>query len=144
MRNSKAFSMVELIFVIILIGILASIGGGLLPDNHLLKYTNTITMKIKNTQKNAIGNDINGFNVPWSKRDDFTCIRLDEESLLESFSDLVKVNTTIPRICFDEYGRPYNNLGKLLFVEANITVKYNDLTKIISVLPMSGYVTLRD
>ena len=129
----KAFSMVELIFVIVLLGILASIGGNLLPDNRLLQYTNEVTMKIKETQKNAIGNDANGFGTPWSVDDNSTCITLDNS---------LHVEGTI-RVCFDEYGRPYES-EQLLDNSIDINVTYNGKTKKISVLPLSGYVTLND
>ena len=127
----KAFSMVELIFVIVLLGVLASVGGNLLPDNRLLQYTNEVTMKIKETQKNAIGNDVNGFEKPWSQESNTTCITLDD-------SLHVEVST---RICFDAYGRPYQS-EQLLLQNKDINVTYNGQVNTISVLPMSGYVTL--
>jgi prepilin-type N-terminal cleavage/methylation domain-containing protein len=131
----KAFSIVELIFVIVLLGILASIGGNLLPDNRLLQYTNEVTMKIKETQKNAIGNDVNGFETPWSVENNSTCITLDNSLHVE----------VSEKICFDEYGRPYDfATAQLLLNKVDITVKYNDKNNTISVLPMSGYVTLDD
>ena len=126
--------MVELIFVIVLMGILASIGGNLLPDNKLLQYTNEVTMKIKDTQKNAIGNDVTGFGTPWENNT--TCITLDDSLHVEFEITL----------CFDEYGRPYDSTNKhLVFHDINITIKDNSNKKnIISVFPMSGYVTLND
>ncbi len=133
----KAFSMVELIFVIVLLGILVSIGGNLLPDNRLLQYTNETSMKIKETQKNAIGNDINGFGTPWSKESNSTCI---ESSDFEHA--VIDGNETL---CFDEFGRPYrpSPQEQLLLHEVNVTVTYNNTDKNISVQPMSGYVIIR-
>jgi prepilin-type N-terminal cleavage/methylation domain-containing protein len=133
MRN--AFSMVELIFVIVLMGILASIGSNILPDNRLLQYTNEVIMQIKETQKNAIGNDINGFGALWSEESNSTCILLD--------SSLHVAGST--KICFDEYGRPYDSsTAQLLLVKKDINVTYNGESNTISVFPMSGYVTLSD
>ena len=138
-QNSKllrsGFSMVELIFVIVLLGILASIGGNILPDNRLLKYTNEVTMQIKDTQKNAIGKDVNGFGTPWSVDNNSTCITLDSSLHVEVSS----------RICFDEYGRPYDSTTEqLLLFKKDINITYNGTFTTISVLPMSGYVTLND
>ncbi len=131
----SGFSMIEVIFVILLMGILASIGGNLLPDNRLLQYTNEVTMKIKETQKNAIGNDINGFGALWSQESNTTCITLD--------NSLHVKGTT--KICFDEYGRPYDTaLAQLLLVKKDINVTYDGSYKTISVFPMSGYVTLNN
>lgn len=129
------FSMVELIFVIVLLGILASIGGNILPDNRLLQYTNNVTMKIKETQKNAIGKDVNGFGTSWSADNNVTCITLDSSLHVQDNS----------RICFDEYGRPYDSvMEQLLLVKKDINVTYNGTFETISVLPMSGYVKLNN
>ena len=135
-QNSKlphrGFSMIELIFVIVLLGVLASVGGNLLPDNRLLQYTNEVTIKIKETQKNAIGNDINGFEKPWSLESNSTCIILDDT--------LHVAGST--KICFDSYGRPYQS-EQLLLQSKDINVTYNGQTNTVSVFPMSGYVTLK-
>lgn len=151
----KAFSMVELIFVIVLLGILVSIGGNLLPDHRLLNATNFVTMKIKETQKNAIGNDIHGFDRrPWSWHSSSTCIDLNvtgfEQKDLDSqkpfeFGDLVEVDGNNVRLCFDEFGRPYRHRQEQLLLEnVEINVTYNNRTNRILVWPMSGYVTIED
>ena len=145
----SGFSMVELIFVIVLMGILASSGGNLLPDNRLLNDTNYIIMKIKETQKNAIGNDINGFGVPWSKESNSTCIILNKtgfESKDKKSQKPHKLSSTLSvggnvTLCFDEYGRPYQS-EQLLLVKKDINITYNGNYKTVSVLPMTGYVTL--
>ena len=129
----KAFSMVELIFVIVLMGILASVGGNLLPDNRLLQYTNEAIIKIKETQKNAIGNDVNSFEKPWSQENNSTCITLD---------DSLHVVGSI-QICFDEYGRPYDIKDKkLLLQNTNIIVRFNEKNNIIALQPISGYIII--
>jgi prepilin-type N-terminal cleavage/methylation domain-containing protein len=146
------FTMVELIFVIVLVGILASIGVNYMPDNRLLNDTNFLTMKIKETQKNAIGYDANGFSKPWSKESNLTCISLDT-AVLENedlkaqkphkFSSILSVdgNNTL---CFDEYGRPYNSERLLLnTIDMNLTYKTNQY-KSISVMPISGYVIINN
>lgn len=147
----KAFSMVELIFVIVLMGILASMGGNLLPDNRLLNDTNYIIMKIKETQKNAIGYDVIGFGKPWSSstENNVTCITLTQDGFLDK-----EFNSQKPHrfsiedfdsgvLCFDVYGRPYQT-EQILLQNLDINVTYNGKTKNISVLPISGYVTLSD
>jgi len=144
--------MVELIFVIILVGILAGIGTNYMPDNRLLNDTIFLSMKIKETQKNAIGYDINGFSKPWSKENNLTCILLDT-TVLENedlkaqkphkFSSVLSVdgNTTL---CFDEYGRPYNSERLLLNkIDMNLTYETNRY-KSISVMPISGYVIINN
>jgi len=147
---TPAFSMVELIFVIILVGVLASIGSNLLPNNRLLNDTNYITMKIKEKQKNAIGRSNYNFSDElWSSSSNFTCVDLDKsgfESEDLSAQKPHKLSATVSvdgnvTLCFDEYGRPYQS-QKLLVQQKDINVSYNGVSNIISVMPMSGYVIL--
>ncbi len=147
-----AFSMVELIFVIIVIGILSYISSGFLPDNRLLNDTNFLVMKIKERQKNAIGYDANGFLKPWSKIDSSICIDLDitklENGDLHSqkpykFSSKLSVdgNNTL---CFDNFGRPYQGEHLLLKkLDMNLTYKPDEY-RVISVAPISGYVIIEN
>ncbi len=139
----SGFTMVELVFVIVVVGVLAGIGSSMMPDNKMLTYTNTATMNIKKTQKNAIGYDVNGFGTPWSADNNTTCITLDEQNLLNKNSPMVDVVSSIDRICFDEYGRPYE-LEHLLLVIKDINITYRGNIKRISVYPISGYVTISD
>ncbi|MFK5882467.1 MAG: prepilin-type N-terminal cleavage/methylation domain-containing protein [Sulfurospirillum sp.] len=154
-QNSKlirnGFSMVELIFVILLIGILAYIGGNFLPDNRLLNDTNFLTMKIKQTQKNALLYDAVGFLKPWSVENNSTCIDLNTTKLElkdkntqkpHRFSSILSVdgNSTI---CFDNFGRPYQSEHLLLKnLDMNLTYKQNEY-KSISVVPISGYAIIK-
>ncbi|NOX16359.1 MAG: hypothetical protein GXP61_10135 [Epsilonproteobacteria bacterium] len=146
-----AFSMVELIFVIILVGILSYIGSGFLPDNRLLNDTNFLTMKIKETQKNAISYDINAFSKPWSKTSDFTCIDLNTTNLEQKdshsqkpheFSSTLSVDGN-KTLCFDSYGRPYQS-ERLLLKNLDMNLTYKDQHKSISVLRVSGYVIIKN
>jgi len=154
-QNSKllrsGFSMVELIFVIIVIGILAKIGLNFMPDNRLLNDTNFLTLKIKEKQKQAIADDVNGFLKPWSIEDNRTCIKLDVNALEKEdshskkphrFSSTINVdgNNTI---CFDNFGRPYQG-ERLLLDKKEINVTYKDNNKMISVMPISGYVIIEN
>ena len=147
----SAFSMVELIFIIVIMGILAEIGLNFMPDNRLLNDTNFLTLKIKEKQKQAIADDVNGFLKPWSIEDNRTCINLDVDVLEKEdlnskkphkFSSTINVdgNNTI---CFDNFGRPYQG-EQLLLDKKKIKVTYKDASKIISVMPISGYVIIEN
>jgi len=147
----SAFSMVELIFIIVIMGILAEIGLNFMPDNRLLNDTNFLTLKIKEKQKQAIADDVNGFLKPWSIEDNRTCIKLDVDVLEKEdlnskkphrFSSTINVdgNNTI---CFDNFGRPYQG-EQLLLDKKKIKVTYKDASKIISVMPISGYVIIEN
>jgi len=154
-QNSKlsrsAFSMVELIFIIVIMGILAEIGLNFMPDNRLLNDTNFLTLKIKEKQKQAIADDVNGFLKPWSIEDNRTCIKLDVNALEKEdshskkphrFSATINVdgNNTI---CFDNFGRPYQG-EQLLLEKKEINVTYKDSNKTVSVMPISGYVIIEN
>jgi len=145
LKNSKfphrGFSMVELIFVIILIGILAYVGSGFLPDNRLLEYTDRAIINLKKTQNRALGYDADGFGSPWSDSN-ITCINLDKKHLVDINSSLVGVSSNINRVCFDTHGRPYSPSEHKLLGDFNITIHYDSDTEIISVYSYSGYVTL--
>jgi len=146
----RAFSMVELIFIIVLLGIMAKVGVSFIPDNKLLSDTHYIAMKIKEAQKNAIGYDDFNFSNPrlWNiNRSDFnrTCIDVNETFLqaLDDYHFVADITETFERFCFDNYGRPYNVLEQLLIENVDINVSYNNKTNTISVLPMSGYVIIK-
>jgi prepilin-type N-terminal cleavage/methylation domain-containing protein len=153
----KAFSMIELIFVIVLLGIMAKIGVSFIPDNKLLSDTHYIAMKIKEAQKNAIGYDTFSFGqteywkmpVTYSKDFNLTCIDVNE-TFLEALSDyrftkqeIIPVKPLDKKFCFDSYGRPFGSSEQLLLKNVDINVSYNNKTNTISVLPMSGYVIIK-
>ena len=155
-QEKMAFTMVELVFIIVLMGILTKIASSYMPDNRLLSDTHYISMKIKEQQKNAIGYDTFHFgsnqcwSIPTHYSHDFnlTCI----ESTKEYFENLdrdksYKFTLTFDEnmtICFDSLGRPYgSNPGQLFVSNADINVTYNNKRNTISVLPYSGYVIIK-
>jgi prepilin-type N-terminal cleavage/methylation domain-containing protein len=151
----RGFTMLELIFVIILIAILSSIGIAFIPNYDVINDTNFVLMKIKEKQKNAISYDTNDFNKePWKQLTfdsldyNLTCIKLDKDDLntIENNSNEQKkyeLKSTISSdldtsktLCFDFLGRPYDyDKDQLLLTIVDINVS----TKNISVFPMSGY-----
>ncbi|WP_331775715.1 prepilin-type N-terminal cleavage/methylation domain-containing protein [Sulfurospirillum sp. 1612] len=146
----RAFTILELIFVIILIGIISSIGLSSLPDNRLLNDTNFVIMKIKETQRHALGNDVIGFNTPWSVQSDATCLDVNNTSFEEKarqnstpFQFVSDVSSENKRLCFDEFGRPYHD-EKLIQQKLDINITYNHEMNTISVQPMSGYVIIKN
>jgi Tfp pilus assembly protein FimT len=148
MKN--AFSMIELIFIIVLIGILAKIGSSFIPDNKLLNDTHYVSMKIKEQQKNALGYDNFSFGSSkvWDiNRSDFnrTCITCNKsffESLDSNSSLNAEITCSNTPFCFDSVGRPYDATERLLLQKIDISVNYNGKIKTLSVLPMSGYVII--
>jgi Tfp pilus assembly protein FimT len=150
----KAFSMVELIFIIVLMGILAKVGSGFIPDNKLLNDTNYISMKIKEAQKNAIGYDTFRFGqtsywvtpTQYAKDFNLTCIESTKQFLEnvdgnQSYILTAKIDNNVT-FCFDSIGRPYDK-NTTLKKNVDVIVRYNNKTNTISVLPMSGYVIIK-
>lgn len=155
----KAFTMLELIFVIILVSILTSIGIGFIPNYDVQNDTNFVFMKIKEKQKNAINYDTNNFaNTPWnniifnSKEYNLTCIQLNQVSLntIERASNeqkkhIIKTDINVTNLigntlCFDFLGRPYDyNANQLLQNRVDINMSFMS----ISVYPISGYVKIQ-
>lgn len=154
-----AFTTIELIFMIVIVAILTSIGTALIPNYDLQNDTNFILMQIREKQKNALHYDTNNLtNNPWEQRVDnskeynLTCINLSEISL-----NNLEINATNPSkykiksvinpqktLCFDFLGRPYENgEARLLLQALDINVTKNGKTKTISVFPMSGYAKIQ-
>jgi len=91
--TTSAFTILEIIFVILIITILAAIGKNFLPDFTLLNDTNYLAMKIREKQHNAIGYDHFRFgDTGWENRDyskeyNLTCIDLNITKQREENSD---------------------------------------------------------
>ena len=80
--KSNAFTMIELIVVIIVIAILAGSAIAFFPNKRLSNSANYLTLQIKNRQENALNlNHYKFGDILWKKRDsskeyDLTCIDL--------------------------------------------------------------------
>ena len=147
----KAFSLVELIFVIVVMGILARIASNYMPDNKLTNDTQYIAMQIKHIQKNAIGYETYHFGQSqfWdinNSDNNTTCVVLSKTALesldKKGYSLSSSVNANQSKFCFDSIGRPYTN-NQLLSAKVDINVTYNNTYNTISVLPYSGYVIIK-
>jgi type II secretory pathway pseudopilin PulG len=143
----KAFTMIELIFIMIVIGILAATMAMNMPDNRLLMDRDFITQKIKQKHIYALSYDNYDYK---NKRfiDSTTCIYINKESINKeekdkSRSKLYKISsqTTISpndlNICFDNLGRPYK-LNNLLNMPIELNITYKNKTKTVNIMPFSG------
>jgi hypothetical protein len=157
----KAFSIIELIYVIIIVAILANSIKLLLPDNTLLNDTKYIELKIKEKQFDAINYDNTDFsNQSWRDYfNDNTCIDLDKNSLInkEKFSKKAKkyilssqttitLNIPTTKICFDNTGAPYINnyqLNNFLKMPIGLHINYKGKSKTIMIMPLSGGVIIK-
>lgn len=145
----KAFSMIELIFIIVILGVLATAMKMNMPDNRLLTDTNFITQQIKAKQIYALSYD--NFNYTTQAFiDDKTCVyinkdalNLDEKNSTKSNPYQISSKTIITpndlNICFDNFGRPYN-VNNFINMSILFNIAYKDRNKTINIMPFSGNV----
>ena len=148
----KAFTLVELIFVIVILGILSGAAVMSIPDNHLQSDINFITGKIKQKQMDALLCDHYDLNDPaW--RDayhDNTCIdtttlKSDEKESKQARKYQLKSTITAKKICFDALGRPFINDYKLNdFIKSPILldITYKSTTRKLKIMPYSGSIMI--
>jgi len=155
----RAFSIIELIFTIVVIAILASSARMILPDTVLHSDSNFILQKIREIKMQALLYDhaIPG-DESWREKDyNNTCITFSKDYLnnLEKNTNSAQkhrlnrhtvISATVPKICFDHEGHPYKNSYKLnnflkMPIELNIT--YKKRIKQVLIMPFSGGVIVK-
>jgi hypothetical protein len=152
-----AFTLIEIIFVIILVAILAIGALNSIPDNTLINNTEFIYGKILEKKANALG-----FLANMNDKDEnrSVCIVFDNDWLKEDenfskvkfkLSNRVQIDAENKTICFDYLGRPYGgdvdliNFNNLLHksVDINITYVKDKRYKTITIYPITGYVEIK-
>lgn len=144
----RAFSLIELIFVIVIMGILTFSALEFIPDNTLISDKEMLRLKIMQKKSNALGYKKIGF-------EDYICITFDKNYLNEEDknsnekvhyifkSDISVEGLSGNRICFDSFGRVYDNeIDDTLenLIENIITIKliYKNDEKNITIYPLTG------
>lgn len=152
--RKHAFTLIELIFVIIIMGILTGIGFYLSRPNYAKQDAQYTLLKLKEARYRATGYE--GQNTNCSEGGWITL----DKAALNSASDNqgsthheikseIKISdNTITTICFDSLGRPHdaNNtaLSTLLQQPIDINFTNNDKNSTIKLFPQSGYATIND
>lgn len=147
----KAYTLLELIFVIVVIGILAGVASTTYKEDYLKNDINFIALKIKEAQYRGIGYEHKVFGTDDAPVDYINgCIRLEKAALEDKATD---GNTAYKLhvddfdegiLCFDAKGRPHDNdfsPGTLRSVKKVIDLSYNGDTKSITVSAVSGFAT---
>jgi len=155
----RGFTLIELIFVIIILAIMSAVGVYYIPDPTLQESTNVLKSKILNKRSNAI-------NFITNNENNITCIEFNITKLNEDenssrvkyhFSKrlTLKVSGCVNNanidfesnktICFDSYGRPFvakvdERLNDLCQNNAIISLDYKTKEKNITIYKMSGFV----
>lgn len=143
-----AFTLIELIFVIVLMGVLTGIGFYMSRPDYSRQDAQYTLLKLKEARYRAIGyKSLNGFGA------DGGCVTLtalalsnsDESPRHEIKSTIPIINTLTPgqNICFDALGRPHDgnstSLLTLLPTDLNITFTYSDKNSTIRLYCGTGY-----
>ena len=152
-----AFTLIEIIFVMVLMGVLIGVGYSFIPNHHLLNDARYILLQIKNQQKNAIGYDSVNFYTPsWSQPEansseyNRTCIEFDKVWLEARdansthpyrFNTQTSISSHNP-ICFDNLGRAYSSSTILKTTQyINISYPKKPVMRIL-IYHWSGYVII--
>jgi prepilin-type N-terminal cleavage/methylation domain-containing protein len=152
----KAFSLVEMIFVLVIMGILTFVGLEYIPDEKLTTYAQMLKQKILEKKSNALG-------YRYTQENNLACITFDKNWLALDESSLkvrydfnksyIDINVfsenddNISTICFDYLGRVYRdsvdiNLTNLLHTNIIISLKdkRKNEEKNITIYAISGSV----
>lgn len=145
----KAFTLLELIFVVVIVGILVGVASSSFKTDYLRNDAEFILAKIKQAQYKGIGYEHNSFGTQNATADyDNGCIRLEKGTLEESATQaeltysLHVDSFDAGTICFDSKGRPHEtdfSSANLLSANKVIELTYNGETKKILILPISGF-----
>ena len=144
----KAFSLIELILVIVIMGTLTFSAFEFIPDNTLISDKEMLKLKIVQKKSNALGYKKIGF-------DDYICITVDKNSLnnedkdssekvhYKFKSDISIKGLSGKKLCFDSFGRVYddevdNDLNNLINNVVIIKLKYKNDEKNITIYPLMG------
>ena len=148
----SAFTILELIFVIILIGIIAAVGAGTFKTNYLLHDTNFIRAKIAEAHYRAIGYERRNFDGTRIANDFRACV--DFTLLDENASDgsgKYRLHVTVDSsdfqndmLCFDAKGAPYEgDYAQKIVAQKMLKVQYRTDERIIAIEPQTGYAIIK-
>jgi len=141
----RGFSLIELIFVLVIIGVLSIIAISYVPKNLKL-VSDTQMLRWLILQKRA---DALGFKVLDDSEKDLVCLDFNDVNLSDyKFDSKIYVfynDKEINKICYDDKGRLHiddikNDLSTLAKGVVEINLSRNDKNKTLKIYPFSGVV----
>lgn len=154
-KIKKTFTLIEMIFVIIIVSVITIGAKNALPDNTLINGTNYLKTIILDKRANAMAYETNLSDA----NDTFlVCVKFDKDWLEENeLKSKVKVHipkritiTSDNNVCFDYMGRPHKNsinlsdFSTLAHDDIDVNVTYNNKKKTIRIYPMTGFTEIRN
>ena len=145
----RAFTLIELIFVIVIMGILSFIAVSYIPDNTLSDDTKALENLIKLKETYALGYEANMSDEDDKKK---VCITFDKNQINNEENNskiryYIKssISSNIHTVCFDKFGRPFENSvddeeHNLLHENVTIMLQYKNKNKTIIIHKITGYV----
>lgn len=138
--KKHAFSLIELIFVIVLIGVISGIGFYMSRPDYARQDAQYTLLKLKEARYRALGYDA---------LDNAGCVTLTQAALSSNETPRHEIKSTITltpnitTVCFDGMGRPHSGnsvtLNSLLPNELNINFKNSDKNATIRLFSGTGY-----
>ena len=142
----RAVTFIELIFVMVILGVLTGLGFGFIKTNTAYRDGEAVLLKLKQARYKAMGHegllpDLSG------------CVELNENGLSDPVSQTggYQLKSDINAswadgetwLCFDSLGRPHkgqnDNLGTLLAAPFEIDLGYGNQNCTVRVYQQSGY-----
>jgi prepilin-type N-terminal cleavage/methylation domain-containing protein len=149
----RAFTLIELIFVIVIIGIMAGVGMSSFKPTYLIDDVHFIQSKIQEAQFRGIGYEHNDFGSENSSADyNNGCIDLSKTALQQTSSEtntIYKLHVDdfdYGTLCFDSKGRPHRDnftFATLLDTQMTLNLTYSNEQKDIFIEPRSGYAIIK-
>jgi len=143
-KDRKSFTLIELIFVIVITGLIAAVAFFSIGDNKLISDYQVLKEMILDKKTSALGYKKSGANVN-------QCIILDKDILNNgdnrvkySFKSDISVSGIDSNVlCFDYLGRAYDlevdeKMENLVHNKITVTLKYKDKEKNITIYPFGG------
>ena len=151
MKN--ALTLLELIFVLVILGILAAVGATAVRPRPLPNDARYIALKIMHAQYEGLffdHRDFDGGEI--GAESDRGCLVLEKTALEENATEgrsPYRIRSTLSgdlkdkKLCFDHLGRPSEgDHSHPLTTVQELDLGYGGKTVTLSVFPLSGYVTI--
>lgn len=150
----EAFSLIETIFVIVIISIIAATGALSVRPHRVENDSRWVLMQIKKARFEGLGVDHRSFGSgEIDDPSDLGCIVLDRDWIAansrkggaryEMKAELVG-ELAGKKICFDHLGRASEgNYSNLLHSTASLIVSYGERNRTIVIFPESGYAIIK-